>query len=276
MQDIDYPGEGPLVLLFHGLGGNPMALQLVAQRLAAAGHAVRVPYLPGYGHSPEDCSPVPPHETWEAMAMAQLDRALAEPRCSVVVGGIGIGADLALHLALMAPERVSALLLISTTLFYDGWSLPWYRSLLPLIGGTPLSRWCRVRESHPFGVKNHRIREWIAHQMESTGHSVAGARDLPLSALCEAWRMMCRIRRQLPAITAPALILHAAEDEMASLRTPDLLAARLGSVRLEKRIYTDSYHRLTLDNDRYAVAQACVDFLSGYGGAAAGTQPLAA
>ena len=48
---------------------------------------------------------------------------------------------------------------------------------------------------------------------------------------------------------------------MASLRTPNLLAGRLGSSRIEKIIFTNSYHMLTLDNDREGVTQACVAFV---------------
>jgi carboxylesterase len=97
--------------------------------------------------------------------------------------------------------------------------------------------------------------------MESTGSSAAGARDLPLPAIYEAYRLMRRVRRSLPAIGQPALILHAAEDEMASVRSPNLLAARLGSARIRKIIFDNSYHMLTLDNDREAVAHASIDFI---------------
>lgn len=262
MQDIFLTGKGRPILLLHGLRGNPMELQLLAQRLHAAGHTVSVPYLSGYGQRPGDCAPVLPCERWEQLAGERLAELVAD-HGPAIVGGICIGADLALRLARLAEPSVSALLLISTTLYYDGWNLPWYRWLLPLAGPTPLRHCYRLREKSPYGVKNERIRQWIARQMESTGNSIAGARDLPLSAIYEAYRLMRTIRRSLPEIAQPALILHAAEDEMASLRTPDLLASRLGSSAIEKIIFTDSYHMLTLDNDREGVARACIAFAAG-------------
>lgn len=259
MQDIFLAGQGRPILLLHGLRGNPMELQLLAQRLHAAGHTVSVPYLSGYGQRPGDCAPVAGFESWLDLARQKL-AALTAERGPAIVGGLCIGADLALRLARQAEESVVGLMLVSTTLFYDGWNLPWYRWLLPLAGPTPLKHCYRLREKSPYGVKNERIRQWIARQMESTGNSIAGARDLPLSAIYEAYRLMRVVRRSLPQITQPALILHAAEDEMASLRTPELLAARLGSSTIKKIIFTDSYHMLTLDNDREGVARACIVF----------------
>lgn len=263
MQDILLIGHRPPVLLLHGLRGNPLEIQLLAQRLHRAGHTVSVPYLSGYGQRPGDCAPVLPWQQWESMASECL-AALVADHGPAAVGGLCIGSDLALRLALRDESSVSGLLLISTTLFYDGGNLPWFRRLLPLLPlahPTPLRHRYRLREKDPYGIKNPRIREWIARQMESTGNSAAGARDLPLSAIYEAYRMMRRIRASLSGITQPALILHAAEDEMASLRTPNLLASRLGSNRIEKIIFTNSYHMLTLDNDREGVAQACVEFV---------------
>jgi carboxylesterase len=237
-----------------------MELQLLAQRLHAAGHTVSVPFLPGYGHSGSDCMPVGRWEQWEAMAKERL-ALLAHDHGPAVAGGICIGADLALRLARSAEEQVIGLVLISTTLFYDGWNLPWYRWLLPMAGPTPLKHCYSLREKDPYGVKNVRIRNWIARQMERSGSSAAGARDLPLSALHEAYRLIRLVRASLPAISQPALILHAAEDEVASLRTPNLLASRLGSPVIKKIVFDNSYHMLTLDNDREAVARASVDFI---------------
>jgi carboxylesterase len=259
MDDIFLPGHRAPILLLHGLRGNPMELQLLAQRLHAAGHTVSVPYLPGYGQRSGDKTPIGSHAAWKTLAHEQLNR-LERDYGPAIVGGICIGADLALQLALDATQSVAGLMLISTTLYYDGWNLPWYRWLLPLAGPTPLKHCYSLREQEPYGVKNERIRQWIARQMENTGNSSAGARDLPLSAIYEAYRLMRQLRRRLSEIRQPALVLHAAEDEVASLRTPELLAKRLGSSTIEKIIFTESYHMLTMDNDREAVARACIAF----------------
>lgn len=259
MKDLFLEGHRAPILLLHGLRGNPMEMQLLAQRLNAAGHTVSVPHIPGYGHGPADTLAAR-SEQWEARARERLQQ-LVDSHGPAAVGGICIGADLALRLALTDAASVTGLLLISTTLYYDGWNLPWYRWLLPLAGPTPLRHLYSLREKEPYGVKNERIRSWIARQMESTGDSAAGARDLPATAIHQAYRLMRKVRKTLPQIRQPALILHAAEDETASLRTPNLLAGTLGSLVIRKIIFTNSYHMLTLDNDREAVARSCIDFM---------------
>jgi len=40
------------------------------------------------------------------------------------------------------------------------------------------------------------------------------------------------------------------------------VCTRIGSREVTRLIFDDSYHMLTLDNERAAVAQAAVDFLS--------------
>jgi carboxylesterase len=173
-----------------------------------------------------------------------------------------MGANLALELAARFGDRVDSLVLLSTTLFYDGWNVPRTRILLPLAYYTPLRRWMRYRETDPYGVKNTRLREWIAAQMRTTGASTAGAANLPVAAIYQAQRLIHSVKRKLPKVVAPTLIMHAREDDVSSLRSADLVCSRIGSGEVVKRVFGNSYHMLTLDNDRDAVAQAAVDFLS--------------
>ncbi len=49
---------------------------------------------------------------------------------TVVVGGLSMGGVLALHLAAQRPDEVHGLVLYAPTLWYDGWSVPWYRFVL--------------------------------------------------------------------------------------------------------------------------------------------------
>jgi carboxylesterase len=56
--------------------------------------------------------------------------------------------------------------------------------------------------------------------------------------------------------------MHAREDDVSSLRSADLVCSRIASSEVIKRVFDDSYHMLTLDNERDAVAEAAVEFLS--------------
>ena len=69
---------------------------------------------------------------------------------------------LALSLAAEKGRDIAALSLLSTTLFYDGWSVPWYRFLLPLGYYTPLRHLYAYHEREPYGLKNEAMRKRIA------------------------------------------------------------------------------------------------------------------
>ena len=68
------------------------------------------------------------------------------------------------------------------------------------------------------------------------------------------------VRARLRHVKAPALVIHATEDDVASPRTVHELQRRLGQPP-EVHWFHDSYHMLTLDNERIAVARTVRDFL---------------
>jgi carboxylesterase len=84
-----------------------------------------------------------------------------------------------------------------------------------------------------------------------------------MTAIYQAQRLIHSVKRNLPKVVAPTLIMHAREDDVSSLRSANLVCSRISSHEVIKRVFDNSYHMLTLDNDRNAVAQAAVDFLSG-------------
>jgi len=254
-------GQRPAVLLFHGLCANPLELAPVAKCLRDVGYVVEVPAMPGYGVSSSSGEqlPVPPFEHWLAEAEAAFDR-LTRQHGRVAVGGLCMGAVLALALAARRPA--AALVLISTTLHFDGWNVSPWRRLLPLAYLPPLRRRLSFRETAPFGLKNERLRAWVEQAMATTQVSAVGAARLSAASLYEASRLIRHVRRRLPDLHAPALVLHATEDDVASPRTVHELQQRLGSTP-EVHWFHDSYHMLTLDNERVAVARTVRDFLLG-------------
>ena len=259
MQAAPNPAR-PAVLLLHGLCANPLELMPLGRVLREAGYVVDIPALPGYGVSAEDGrrAPVPRYEAWLEMAQVHYDR-LAAQHSQVVLGGLSMGATLALALA--RRRRAAALLLVSTTLHFDGWNVSPWRRLLPLAYVPPLRQWLSFRETSPYGIKNERLRAWVAQAMQSElGVSAAGAARLPAASLYQASRLLRHVRAALPAIDAPAVVLHASEDDVAGPRSVRDLQQHLGN-EPEVHWFHDSYHMLTLDNERVAVAGAARDFL---------------
>lgn len=249
----------PAVLLLHGLCANPLELMPLGRQLRQTGYHVSTPALPGYGVGTDGqrAAHLPPFEDWVKLACQHFDQ-LASRHDRVVVGGLCMGAVLALALACERPA--AALVLVSTTLHFDGWNVSSWRRLLPLAYLPGIRNLLSFRETEPYGLKNERLRAWVAQAMASQNVSAAGAASLPAASVHQAARLMKHVRPRLPQLTAPAVVLHATHDDVSGPRTVHELVAQLGR-KPEVHWFHDSYHMLTLDNERIAVAACASDFL---------------
>ena len=265
MFDSSSGGEGrsaserDAVLLIHGLGSTPMEWVSFSRALRAAGYTVCSPEIAGYSYDLQVPNASGYREWLDQLAL-QVAK-LRESHDRVSVAGLCIGADLALALAARPDVKVDSLLLLSTTLFYDGWNISRWRWLLPLALHTPLGRWYQYRETPPYGVKNPRIRAWVERELQETSCSRAGAALIPRGALREAGRLIRHVKGVLSAITVPALIVHAKEDDVASTRNADFVASRIGSETVRNVTLHDSYHMVTIDNERDLVSRHALLFL---------------
>jgi len=256
-------GDDHAVLALHGLRSTPLELQPLLKALHGAGFTVDAPHLTRYGFANDPS--VGRWREWLAQALEHFDRLTARYR-RVTVCGLSMGATLALAVAAARGSEVAAIAALSTTLHYDGWNTPWYRSLRPLGYFTPLRHRMVIRETSPFGIKNERLREWIERQVANNPVSAVGASALSLPALHEAEKLMRHTRRHLPQIVSPTLILHASEDDIASLKkNAQLVQRKVSAAEVRLVQLHDSYHMITLDNERERVAALTVDFFKTYG-----------
>ena len=263
MDPITMVGGEHAVLLIHGLQSSPAELLPLAKRLHQAGYTVHLPHIPGYGFMHGDTPRSVTHwQDWHAKAIAEF-RTLQQQYKTVSVGGLCIGGTLSLSIAADLGDEVSALTLLSTTLWYDGWSMPWYRPLRYIGYLWPIRYLYSYSEREPFGLKNPQLRKWIAREMSHKDSTMVGASRLNLPAIQEAERMIASVKKSLPRITAPAIIIHAEEDEVASPRSARHIAGHLGSKTVESVMLHNSYHMITVDNDREQVARDTISFLNG-------------
>ena len=97
------------VLLVHGLGGTPIEFKLVAKGLARNGFKVYCCQLAGHCGSTEDLIKTK-WEDWYASVEESFE-VLRKDCDTIVVGGLSMGAVLALHLAAKRPDEVLGLAL---------------------------------------------------------------------------------------------------------------------------------------------------------------------
>lgn len=117
----------------------------------------------------------------------------------------------------------------------------------------------RVPEGEPFGIKNTRIRNLIRrHLLKGSGVHYP---YVPLAAIAQVDRMRFAVKRALSRVVCETLVMHSEEDEVTSIRFAEFVCANLGSRDVTLVRLTDSYHMITLDNERNTVADYTVAFV---------------
>jgi len=247
------------VLLFHGLSSTPAELNYLAKGLNRAGYTVKIPVIEGYSHG-LGARETSGHRKWMSAALAAFDT-MRSSCATVSVGGLCIGSLLALSVAGARPSLTSAKLGLSTTMYYDGWANPWTRHLLPVVRYLPLAGRMRIKERAPFGVKDERIRALVAAQMRASGASDAGASQLRVRDLLEAQSLAQVVRHSLHTIKAPTLLIHAKDDESASPRSSYEVAKGVGAKHVKLVLLSNSYHMISIDQERAHVLTELKSFL---------------
>jgi 2-succinyl-6-hydroxy-2,4-cyclohexadiene-1-carboxylate synthase len=95
------------VVLLHGFGGTGRAWEGTAAALRREGYRALAPDLPGHGAASDFELPI----TFDAC----VRKVLADAPERFLLGGYSLGGRVALHIALSAPDRVSRLVLVSST-----------------------------------------------------------------------------------------------------------------------------------------------------------------
>lgn len=253
------PGGRVGVLLIHGLGGTPVELRFIAQGLARAGYTVYCCQLAGHCGTPEELRRSTWHE-WYASVEAAYDK--LKEHCDVILaGGLSMGGILALHLAQNRPAGVQALLLYAPTLKLDGWSMPWHSVLLQYVRPLPVRLELEMTEREPYGIKDERVRRLILSSMQSGDSGAAGTFSTPLRSLAHFNALVAAVKPELGKVRQPALIVHPRNDDMASLKNAQYLQANLGGL-VDTLVLDDSYHIVTLDQQRHLVAERTERFVS--------------
>lgn len=253
------------VLLIHGITGAPVEMRYLARSLGRRGFTVACPQLAGHCESLRALKATDWRDWY-----ASVERAfefLAQ-RCEhVFVTGLSMGALLALQLAAEKQSKVSGVATLSATFFYDGWNVPRLRQriLLPMVLHSPLKYFLSYHEPSPYGIKDERMRSLIEAMYsgrEALRVDQAGYSEFPAVTIAETFRLIRAVKRGLGDIVSPTLIVHATEDDMASVKNAEFLASRLGRSRVETFLVDDSYHVLTLDRRKDDVAERLRDFFS--------------
>lgn len=251
------------VLLIHGLTGTPNEMRVLARGLNRQGFTVYAVQLAGHCGTQDDLVNTC-WQDWLNSVIAGADR-LAARVDRVVVGGLSMGAVLSLALAQRRPDLISGVLALSTTFRHDGWSMPPHTRLafiLPLFRALGIGRNSMFLEQPPYGIKDEALRARVVEQMNSGDSSEAGLPGNPWWCVIEMQALSRSVLKNLNAIQAPCLVIHARHDDIASVSNAYAIVKGVRNAPVELLLLDNSYHMITIDRERRTVIAKTADFIA--------------
>jgi pimeloyl-ACP methyl ester carboxylesterase len=214
-------GEGPPVVLVHGLGGNWQNWLETIPALVAAGYRAIVPDLPGFGHSemPAERISIPGY----GRVVDRVVDALGVRGPAAVVGN-SMGGFIAAEVAISQPERVERLALVSAAALWNERA-----RARPLVAASKVSRFYAplIVSGWELIARLPRLRH---EALRSAGIRNPGAISAPLAyellsgagkpGFIDALQGLYdyRLRDRLPEIACPTLVVWGADDPLVPLR----------------------------------------------------------
>lgn len=252
--------NGCLAILIHGLTGAPHEMRSLAYHLNRKRYSVICPRLANHGKPVRILKRTTWQELYESVRAVIIRDEVMRHDGPVYAAGLSMGALLALLAADEFKERIAGVSCLAPTLFYDGWNTPPSKHLLPLASNTPLKYFFYFKEEPPYGIRNEMIRERVhkyyvnatLDAMENVGQY--GYPYFPVALLCQLKFLVKNLRRKLPGITAPVQLIQAKDDDMTSVRNSKYIYDHIGSVMKEMIFLYNSYHVISVDQERDLVA----------------------
>lgn len=236
---VEETGDGPPVLLVHGLGGTSTYYEPLTRALASSHRVIRFD-LAGHGRSAIGPSGPPSIESWSDDAMAVLD-SLAAERISVV--GHSMGTLVVQHLAATRPGRVDKIVLLG----------PVRPQPEPAQAATR-ERAAKVRAGGMRTVSDVIVAAALADSVKENHPEVVGfVRELLLGQDPEGYAMGCEALAAAEgtdplAIEAEALLITGSDD---AISPPELVVEMAAALpRAEAEILDSCGHWSALERGR--------------------------
>ncbi|MGY1435148.1 alpha/beta hydrolase [Streptomyces reniochalinae] len=218
-------GSATGVLLCHGFTGSPQSLRPWAEDLARHGLTVSLPLLPGHGTRWEDMA-MTGWEDWYATVDREL-RLLRERCETVFVCGLSMGGALALRLAALHGDAVRGVAVVNPSVTFprlQGYAVPAGRFLVRSVRG-------------------------ITDDIAKDGRHELGYDRVPTRAAYALRAYHRVVRRDLPGVTQPLLLLHSRTDHVVPPSDSALVLGRVSSTDVTETVLEHSFHVATLDHD---------------------------
>ncbi len=233
---------GPVgVLMIHGYPGSPPEMRLVGDYLHERGCTVSAPLLPGHGTTAEDLNTTR-WTDWRDHLVRALE-SLRDQCQEIFIAGLSAGGVLALYLAATQPDLVGAIT-YSAALYPSNWLL----NLVPV--GKYLIKQFPMREEH---LTNP---EAISRIWTYDTYPTAGAHEL--------LKVLREVKRLLPKITCPLLIVHSTLDRDVRSKSARVIYEQSASQDKELVWLHNSGHNIMVDSEWELVAERTYRFIQAH------------
>ena len=232
------PGGSTTVVLIHGYTGSPAELGLLADSLQREGYGVECPLLDGHGTCLEDLMPVEPDQ-WLNQLDAVVDR-LQHQGQSVVVGGLSLGAILALQVARRRPSIQGVITYSPPVISGDPRAL-----IAPLLAKVLASV---PRPADDFVDPTTAERIWTYNRW-------------PSRCSVKVLELIADTRRHLAEVTKPLLVMASRLDRVITPRGVNRLRQQVSSPYVELQWLENSGHLITTDAEWRTVAAVTAEFI---------------
>lgn len=232
------------VVVAHGFAGTPRNVRPWADHLAAAGHSVRLPLLPGHGTRWEDLETT----SWQQWHQG-VETAFTElrDRCAAVfVCGFSMGGALALHLAAAHPDGVAGVVLVNPSLGTYG------------LGPRLLARAPVIARIKP-------ISHGTGGDVKKPGALTSSYDQVPVRAAYQLTRLWRTVRGELPRVVAPTLLFRSRVDHVVDGRSARLVRTGMRDAEFREEILDNSFHVALHDHDAERILTGSADWIRAHG-----------
>ncbi len=230
------------VLLIHGFTGAPPEMRRVGDYLHERGFTISAPLLPGHGTTVEEMNRCQWTDWTNHVEKSLTD---LQARCETVfVGGLSMGAVLALYLAAHHPELPGVIIYSPAT-----WLTNRLIYLSPILKYVIPKRYKSPKSD--LTAPDADLHIWSYE-------------EYPIFAAHELLKLLFRTRRLLPQMTRPLLTIHSTLDQSIHPHSARLTCQRVGSADKELITFHNSGHAITVDSEWEAVAEKTHEFIRAY------------
>lgn len=231
-----YPGGPTGLLLIHGFTGSAAEMLPMGVYFRERGYTVHAPLLAGHGTNPEQMARTR-WPDWRASVEKGLTFMQQQGCTSIFAAGLSMGGTLVLDLA----RRFHLAGVISMC--------------------APMKLKDKRSWTAPF---IHYFKPYLKRDEVKAAHieaAIVPYDRTPIVCIASLNRLIRKVRRHLPDIQTPALIVQAREDETVEPSSAETIYHRLDSQYKELHWYEHSSHIITLDREKERLFQDVERFI---------------